>query len=490
MKFTIFLLIHLVLAQVLMAQSLTNNERAVQIINRAINSLGKCPEGLEISTSGVIHNLGHYAVPEQTIDYAIQEKIGFFPSLDLAYSHTKMTKGDNNYYRDLVSKMDSAYSWDYYDETFTKSKTSGGLVEVAKSNPSWFLYLAKKEALSLRMIEASGAYNVIAVTMKDGLVYNLIIDSETFLLKRVERMVYSPIYGDALFTSSYEGYTKQRGFYIPQRRVDYEFGSVEREVTYDSLAFISIPDTSAASLKWLPAPFINSLADVTTNEEVIVFEKLSDQIDLIKYESQNNKSLLVKFPNGLGLFEAPQGIALNKQLVSKIKERYPDQDITYLFLTHHHPDHAGGLKAYAGSGATVITTSGNTDYFKKLAHTSHYSLDEGVDDKVDLLFDYVPLLGQKSYAGIVTAYEIGEDTGHTDQHLVFYFPDKKFLWTGDLLFFYENGRVYSGSKRAEGVYKLITEKGLDVSRVYTSWPLHGQKEYGTPEFLKKLVEND
>jgi hypothetical protein len=487
---TILFLIALVWTQVLTAQTLTNNEKAIQIIDKAIEVLGKCPDGLTVSGSGVIRNLGHYSSPEKTINIPVQETLAFFPDLQLAYSHTLIQPENGKFYSDFVSKKDSVYSWSYYDETFSKSKTYDGLIDVAKTNPCWLLYFAQKEALSLRVLENPGSNYLIAATMPDGQVYSLFIDKESHLIDRIERLVYNPIYGDAVFATVYKDYKKQEEFLMPQKRVDYQFGLVEREITYDSLSFATVPDTSVNFLNWLPEPYLQSLIKDETKEERVIFEKLSEKIDLIKYESKNIKSLLVKFPEGLGLFETPQGIPLNTLLLKEIKARYPNEKIRYLFLTHHHPDHAGGLKTYAGSDITVITTEGNTDYFNKLIRMPHNSLAEKMSNEIQLSFDYVPLDGQKDYEDIVTAFEIGKDTGHTDEHLVYYFPSERFLWTGDLLFFYEDERVYAAGDRGGSVYKLITRENLDVSRIYTSWPLQGQKEYGTVEFLKELVGND
>jgi glyoxylase-like metal-dependent hydrolase (beta-lactamase superfamily II) len=34
-------------------------------------------------------------------------------------------------------------------------------------------------------------------------------------------------------------------------------------------------------------------------------------------------------------------------------------------LSHHHMDHAGGFRAYAAQGATIVVTKGSAEHFKK-----------------------------------------------------------------------------------------------------------------------------
>jgi hypothetical protein len=55
--------------------------------------------------------------------------------------------------------------------------------------------------------------------------------------------------------------------------------------------------------------------------------------------------------------------------------------VKYLVLTHHHMDHAGGLRAYADQGAALVVGKGGTD---------HYRLMEGNPHAEGMLFGYVP----------------------------------------------------------------------------------------------------
>jgi glyoxylase-like metal-dependent hydrolase (beta-lactamase superfamily II) len=111
-------------------------------------------------------------------------------------------------------------------------------------------------------------------------------------------------------------------------------------------------------------------------------------------------------------------------------------------------------------------------------------------EPLKLKMEFVPPVGDKTVKdkfNEVVGYEIGATTSHTAEHLAFYFPKSKILWTGDLLFFDQKETVYPAGARGKSIYDLIQIKKLVVDKIYTSWPLQGQKEFGTVDFLKKLV---
>ena len=85
------------------------------------------------------------------------------------------------------------------------------------------------------------------------------------------------------------------------------------------------------------------------------------------------------------------------------------------------------------------------------------------------------------------AYEIGKSTDHTQEHLTFYFPKDKILWTGDLLYFPDDGKIYPLGSRGKAIYDLIMSKKLAIDRIYTAWPLNNQKSFITTDDLTKSI---
>ncbi|UXE67615.1 MAG: MBL fold metallo-hydrolase [Chryseotalea sp. WA131a] len=476
-------------------QTIDNYNKALSVLIKSQTAMGESNVSILVSIKGSIHNQDHYETPEKTKDLPLQETYGFFVNEKVAYLYREMQNRANTYQRTAVSKQDSLYERGYYDKSFSKLSTQDFAFEVAKTLPTEMLRLAYENRKSLRYLGEKSLYYLISFSYATNQNATLYINQQTYMLEKVETLGYSDIYGDVSFETVYKDFTDKNGIKIPSTRIDYEYGKPERELTYSDLRFDLKPDTSNLRIKWLPEYFRKKLSEPVSAKEQFEFSTISPTLDLVKILSQNNKALIAKFADYIALFEVPQGIDLNIQLIEELKKRYPDRPLRYLFVTHHHPDHAGGIRAYANQQITLITTAGNKEYFEKILTTSHsIGINKALyNEPIKLKMEFVPLTGDKIVKdkfNEVIGYEIGANTSHTSEHLAYYFPKSKILWTGDLLFFDQKETVYPAGARGKSIYDLIQTKKLAVGKIYTSWPLHGQKEFGTVDFLKKLVASN
>ncbi len=54
------------------AQTNVNYQKALGILQKAQNALGKSSSGILVTANGTIHNMGHYATPELTHEYPLR----------------------------------------------------------------------------------------------------------------------------------------------------------------------------------------------------------------------------------------------------------------------------------------------------------------------------------------------------------------------------------------------------------------------------------
>ena len=61
--------------------------------------------------------------------------------------------------------------------------------------------------------------------------------------------------------------------------------------------------------------------------------------------------------------EAPLDEARSLAVIAKVKETIPGKPIRAVVNTHHHFDHAGGLRTFVDEGATIVTHQINQPYY-------------------------------------------------------------------------------------------------------------------------------
>jgi glyoxylase-like metal-dependent hydrolase (beta-lactamase superfamily II) len=80
----------------------------------------------------------------------------------------------------------------------------------------------------------------------------------------------------------------------------------------------------------------------------------------------SHNSLVVEMKDSLVVFDAPVSDWQSNWTLSAIRAKYLNKPVKYLVLTHHHMDHAGGLRAYAAAGATLVVGKGTTEHYRRV----------------------------------------------------------------------------------------------------------------------------
>ena len=80
----------------------------------------------------------------------------------------------------------------------------------------------------------------------------------------------------------------------------------------------------------------------------------------------SHNSLIVEMKDHLIVFDAPVSDWQSTWTISAARGKYVRKPVKYLVLTHHHMDHAGGIRAYADAGATIVTGQGTAAHFRQV----------------------------------------------------------------------------------------------------------------------------
>jgi glyoxylase-like metal-dependent hydrolase (beta-lactamase superfamily II) len=79
----------------------------------------------------------------------------------------------------------------------------------------------------------------------------------------------------------------------------------------------------------------------------------------------SHNSLVVELPDAIAVVDAPIDEAQSRWTIDAAKARFPGKPIRFLALTHHHMDHAGGLRSYVAEGATLVVGAGAAAHYRK-----------------------------------------------------------------------------------------------------------------------------
>ena len=196
--------------------------------------------------------------------------------------------------------------------------------------------------------------------------------------------------------------------------------------------------------------------------------------------SHNN--LVVEMRDHLIVFDAPIHEQQSRWTIDSLKAKYR-KPIKYLVMTHHHWDHANGVRAYVAEGATVIVGKGSTAHFKHIFSAPHTAIVDELQRKprkatVIEVTDKKILSDGKRSVGI---YSI--ESGHANGTLIGMVHDARLGFTTDI---WSPGRDPLPAKANSGMIDLvkgIQRHGLEPERI-----AGGHGTFGIYRDLAELVK--
>jgi glyoxylase-like metal-dependent hydrolase (beta-lactamase superfamily II) len=96
----------------------------------------------------------------------------------------------------------------------------------------------------------------------------------------------------------------------------------------------------------------------------VMSQQLSPGVWLLAGGSHN--SVAVEFKDFAAIVGAPLDDARTLAVIAETKRLIPGKQIKYVVNTHHHWDHAGGLRAAYAEGATIVTNEQNKNFYERV----------------------------------------------------------------------------------------------------------------------------
>ena len=192
------------------------------------------------------------------------------------------------------------------------------------------------------------------------------------LVEHVETKTYNSFTGDTLVEGVYSDYRDFGGVKFPMRIVMKQGGHPTLEL---AVAEVTPNSPAALDVRANPPRGGGPGAGPAGGGGVqITADKIADGVWFLT--SGAPQTILVEFSDHVVLIEGPTGDERTMATIAEVKRMLPNKPIKYLVNTHHHSDHAGGIRAYAAEGIPIITHELQRRYYEQQIFKSPHTLNQ------------------------------------------------------------------------------------------------------------------
>lgn len=373
------------------------------------------------------------------------------------YTDRFVTKGDSSYYVAPRNQNYSVQQWPRADQQFNNLFAIPQwhlLAAYESNNPAARRYLGRMQ------LPGSGTeVEVVAFTVPPSGNIVIGLDSRTSQLRALMGIGFDVFTGDTEVVTEFFDWRMLDGqLLLPTRSVQRRGGHVIAEQRYVSAqANYQAPD----SLFAVPAGF--TVAPQNPPAEPV--KELAPGVWLV---GGGSKALVVAFNDHLVVVDAPTGGSAD--VINRAATLAPGKPIRYVVPTHHHDDHFAGVRHFAAKGATIVTTSGNIDYLRRVMTAPMSSVISSLNQvppKSDYRVETISG-GRRVFSDGTRTLEIHQIASpHAEEMLVGWLPSEGILFQADLI--EASAGVALRGANAESTTHLaegIRQKGWDV-RLFT-----------------------
>jgi glyoxylase-like metal-dependent hydrolase (beta-lactamase superfamily II) len=168
----------------------------------------------------------------------------------------------------------------------------------------------------------------------------------------------NPVYGDMDYEMRYTKYKNFGGVQFPTL-VHVHQGDPRLNPAHNYYEYTVADVKANVAVTPIPVPEVVRAAVAPTVK--VESQKLADGVWLLG--GGTHHSVVIEFKDFVTVVEAPQNEARSLAVIEEAGRLAPNKLIKYVVNTHHHFDHAGGLRTYLSQGTTVITHESNKQYY-------------------------------------------------------------------------------------------------------------------------------
>ena len=304
----------------------------------------------------------------------------------------------------------------------TASEGSAWSGSAVALTPDGFVKAAMAGHPSMKSMSMKGKQvTVISFTVKDKYKVNGYIDSQN-LLEKVETWMPNPILGDTLIETTYSDYKDFGGAKFPMK--------IAQKVGGFPVLDLTVSDVRPNTPVNIDAPRAAQSAPPQAHVES---QKIAEGVWYLAGTPDPN-SMAVEFKDYVVLIES--SVTEDRALanMAEVKRLVPNKPIRYHVNSHHHSDHAAGLRAFVAAGSTIITHEMNKPFYEQVVLKNPHTLEPDTFFKepkpakfIWVKDKYVLSDGDRS----LEIYTV-PGAGHTANLLMSFLPKEKILFITDI----------------------------------------------------------
>lgn len=319
-------------------------------------------------------------------------------------------------------------------------------------SPNLLLQYVLRDASTNTFIGTDEQHHIIRHNNNSGNVFFLYVNTKSYFLERIEQPMYDPATGDYFRTITYGKYDIQDGYQAPGKITIHKDSTLVYDLSID---------------------LSEMLPRVDYGSQILKQQKVGEWTYVVSMEQWNCRSVVADMGDFLVVLGPPATPEAGYTLLDNIKKAYNGKDIKYCVVSHHHPEHIGGVRPFMEAGAMIVTTEAMQPFFQQMARNKHtYSKDVRLKKFISPKFLFVKLNGQEIRANgrKIELYLLNKQSHHTDEYIISYFPNDKILVEGDLINTTnrKEGRVLNAQEK--GLVEFVEASKLNVKQVVQTWP--------------------
>ena len=174
------------------------------------------------------------------------------------------------------------------------------------------------------------------------------------LIEKVEGVIPNAVLGDMPVEVAYADYRDFGGVKFPTKIRQTAGGYPSLDVTVSDVrvnvpADIAVPD----AVRQAANPYTRVTAD-----------KVADGVWYLT--GGTHHSVVIEMKDHVIVVEGPLNDQRALAVIAEARKLVPTKPIRYMINSHHHFDHAGGVRAFAGEGITIITHEVNRPFLQQI----------------------------------------------------------------------------------------------------------------------------